>query len=226
MGGARRNPGCLLLMGCVLLLLGCNVGQRHDQAVAVLIDVSGTYAERKDETIALIKRQILPAMIPGDTLFVVRIDSESYDESNLEALITLDARPSQANAQKMALAQQLDAFAGRNERAKHTDIPGALMLASEYLAEIGADSSAILVFSDMQTDLPPGATRELRQDELRGTRVAAVNVKRLPGDTHDPRVYRSRLARWEHEVREAGALEWRAILDPTRVSPFLAESRG
>lgn len=214
----------LALWAC--FTLACDGGQRYDQAVAVLVDVSGTYEDKKDETIALIKRQVLPGMVPGDTIFVIRIDSESYDESNLEALLTLDARPSQANAQKLALAQKLDAFAKRRERARHTDIPGALMLASEYLHEIGAGSSAILVFSDMQTDLPAGAKRVLRNDELVGARVAAVNVKRLPGDTYDPEVYRTRLARWEQTVRDAGALEWRAILDPTRVTPFLSESRG
>jgi hypothetical protein len=208
------------------LCLACAPGERYDQAVAILIDVSGTYADQKVETIDLIKKQILPGMVPGDTVFVIRIDSESYDESNLEALMTLDARPSQANAQKLALAQKLDRFASRRDNARHTDIPGALMLASEYLEEIGAGSSAILVFSDMQTDLPKGSRRVLRENELDGARVAAVNVKRLPGDTYDPEVYRSRLSAWEQQILEAGAAEWRAILDPKRLTPFLVESRG
>ena len=211
------------LLGCCL---ACSPGARYDQAVAILIDVSGTYADKKDETVTLIKRQILPGMVPGDTVFVIRIDSESYDEDNLEALMTLDARPSQANAQKLALAQQLDRFAKRRDNARHTDIPGALMLASEYLEEIGAGSSAILVFSDMQTDLPKGARRALRENELRGARVAAVNVKRLPGDTYDPALYRSRLSAWEDEVLQARATEWRAILDPKRLTPFLIDARG
>ncbi len=208
------------------LCLACAPGERYDQAVAILIDVSGTYADKKGETIDLIKKQILPGMVPGDTVFIIRIDSESYDESNLEALMTLDARPSKANAQKLALAQKLDRFALRPDKAQHTDIPGALMLASEYLEEISAGSSAILVFSDMQTDLPRGARRVLRENELEGARVAAVNVKRLPGDTFDPEVYRSRLLDWERQVLEAGALEWRAILDPQRLTPFLSEGRG
>ena len=150
----------------------------------------------------------------------------NYDENDLVALMKLDHRPSQANAQKLALAQQLDRFAKKQENASHTDIPGAIMLASEYLREIGAGSSSILVFSDMQTDLPPGAKRTLEAGELEGTHVAAVNVKRLPADTQDPLVYRSRLARWEREVKHAGASGWRAILDPTRLTPYLAEIRG
>jgi len=216
-----------ILAPLFLMLIGCSEqNARYDQAVAILIDVSGTYADRKDHTIELIKRQILPDMVPGDTVFVVRIDSESYDETDLVALMTLDARPSQANAQKLALALQLDAFARKRESASHTDIPGAIMLASEYLREIGAGSSAILVFSDMQTDLPPGTRRELEIGELAGTHVAAVNVKRLPADTSDPELYRSRLSRWESEMKRAGASEWRAILDPARLSPYLSEIRG
>ena len=140
--------------------------------------------------------------------------------------MTLDQRPSLANAQKLSLAQTLDGFAARHENARHTDIPGALMLASEYVREIGAGSSALLIFSDMQTDLPPGAKRVLRKDELTGTRVAAVNVKRLARDTYDPEVYRKRLLGWERRIKDAGALEWRAILDPTRLTPFLENIRG
>ena len=220
---------CIRALGVAVaafVATACHQHSRYDQAVAILIDVSGTYSDRKDDTVELIKRQLLPDMVPGDTVFVIRIDSESYDEKNLVALMKLDARPSQANAQKLALAQTLDEFARKPENARHTDIPGAIMLASEYLREIGAGSSSILVFSDMQTDLPPGAKRKLEQGELEGTHIAAVNVKRLPSDTTDPGVYRARLARWERELKEAGATEWRAILDPAQLSPFLSGIRG
>ena len=130
-----------LLGGLLLVALGCSTADRYDQAVGILIDVSGTYADRKSDTVDLIKRQVLPDMVPGDTVFVIQIDSSSYDEKDLVALMTLDMRPSQANAQKLALAQTLDRFASRGESARYTDIPGALMLASEDLREIGASSS-------------------------------------------------------------------------------------
>lgn len=213
--------GALLLTAC-----GCSGSARYDQAIGILIDVSGTYADRKADTIDLIKRQVLPDMVPGDTVFVIRIDSQSYDESNLVGLMRLDHRPSQANAQKLALAQMLDEFAKKREHSRYTDIPGAIMLASEYLREIDAGSSTILVFSDMQTDLPPGARRALAAGELEGMHIAAVSVKRLPADTFDPGVYRSRLAGWEREVKRAGARGWRAIVDPTRLTPYLSEIRS
>jgi len=217
---------CTALGVLLLAAWGCGGAPQYDQAIGILIDVSGTYADRKADTIALIKRRVLPDMVPGDTVFVIRIDSQSYDESNLVGLMRLDHRPSQANAQKLALAQMLDEFAEKRERAQYTDIPGAIMLASEYLREIDAGSSTILVFSDMQTDLPPGTTRTLAAGELEGTHVAAVSVKRLAADTVDPQAYRTRLASWERMVKRAGARGWRAILDPTRITPYLSEIRS
>jgi hypothetical protein len=130
----------LAVLGLAALALGCADGRRYDQAIGVLIDVSGTYADEKARTVDVIKRDILPQMVPGDTLLIVRIDSESYDKENVEALLTLDRRPSHANAQKLAVARRLDAFAADDAGSEHTDIPGAIMLASEYLNEVDAGS--------------------------------------------------------------------------------------
>jgi hypothetical protein len=164
-------------------------------------------------------------MVPGDTLLIVRIDSESYDQENLEALLTLDQRPSHANAQKLAMAQKLDAFAAEPMNASHTDIPGAIMLASEYLNEIGGGSQVMLIFSDMQEDLPPGSKRILADDELRGTHVVAMNVKRLRPDTADPAAFRGRMGTWEERVTAAGAVEWRTFMDATKLPAYLAAIR-
>ena len=141
----HRTFVCLFAL---LTLVGCSDGRRYDQAIGVLIDVSGTYADEKAGTVNLIKRDILPNMVPGDTLLVVRIDSESYDKENLEALLTLDRRPSHANAQKLAFAKRLDAFVAGAGSARYSDIPGAMMLAGEYLEEIGSGSRVMLLFSD------------------------------------------------------------------------------
>jgi hypothetical protein len=209
-----------------LLAVGCGDGRRYDQAVAVLIDVSGTYADRKQEAVDVIKRDVLPHLVPGDTLLVVRIDSQSYDRENVEALLTLDRRPSRSNAQKLGVAQQLDAFASDHATSVHTDIPGAMMLAAEYLREVGAGSSVLLVFSDMQEDLPAGSTRELSRSELENTRVVAMNVKRLERDTADPGVFRGRLVGWAQRVRSAGAVEWRTLMDAAKLPDYLAQVRS
>jgi hypothetical protein len=221
-----RALAFLSVMAALLGAAACASQSRYDQAIGVLIDVSGTYADQKAETVQLIKRDILPHMIPGDTLIVIRIDSESYDRTNVEALLTLDSRPSHANAQKLALSQQLDAFVKRPENASHTDIPGAIMLASEYLREISAGSSAIVLFSDMQEDLPKGTKRALAPDELQNTHVVAMNVKRLHRDTQNPEVFRRRLATWEERLTKAGALEWRSFMDAEKLPEFLSKIRA
>jgi len=208
-----------------LLATGCSDERRYDQAIGVLIDVSGTYADERQETIRVLKREVLPQLVPGDTLLVARIDSDSYDRANVEALLTLDRRPSHANAQKLEVAKLLDEFARRPLRSSHTDIPGAIMLASEYLGETGAGSRVLLIFSDMQEDLPTGATRRLDAGELAGTRVVAMNVKRLGHDRADPGVYRARLDGWGERVVAAGAAEWRTFLDPTKLPEYLDAAR-
>ena len=223
--GARVRA--VAVLACALVCAaGCGEPRRYDQALGILVDVSGTYADQKAFVVDLIKREILPTMQPGDTLLLIRIDGESYDRDNVEGLMTLDRRPSRANAQKLDFAHTLDAFAARKESARHTDIPGAIMLASEYLREVGAGSRAIVVFSDLQTDLPRGAKRVWREDELADTRIVAMNVKRLSRDTFDPEVYRGRLGAWESRALEAGAAEWRTLLDPRKLPAYLEAIRG
>ena len=213
------------LLVAPLALAGCSDARRYDQAIGVLIDVSGTYADERQETVRVIKREILPQMVPGDTLLVARIDSESYDRKNVLALLTLDRRPSHANAQKLDVAHRLDEFAAQPTRSAHTDIPGAIMLASEYLDETGAGSRVLLIFSDMQEDLPGGSRRQLDADELAGTRVVAMNVKRLGRDQADPSEFRGRLEGWGERVAAAGAAEWRTFQDASKLPDYLEAAR-
>ena len=215
----------LALLCTALILVACSDGSDYQQAVAVLIDISGTYADQKPEVARIVKRELLPNLVPGDTIAILRIDSASYEKQNLEALVTLDRRPSRANAQKLALAKQLDAFAAREERSDYTDIPGAMMLAAEYLHETGAKSRAILLFSDMQADLPPGAKRTFSEHEFDGVRVIAMNVKKLERDNANPDELRDRLALWEQDVTRAGAGGWQTFLDAAKLAPYLASIR-
>ncbi len=224
-GHSQRRLPLVALLLAALLALSCTDSRRWDQAVCVLIDISGTYADQKGEVVRIIKRDVLPAMVPGDTLVVIRIDSESYQKENVEALMTLDARPSRANAQKLAIAQKLDAFAAGELRSEYTDIPGAMMLGTEYLKEIAAGSRVMLVFSDLAEELPRGATRKLSQSEFEGIEVVAINVKRLQSDSADPEFFRARLAGWEQRVTGAGALGWQTVMDAGRIGATLAAIR-
>ena len=121
------------LLAAAALAASCSSGSKYSQAIVALVDVSGTYADQRPEVVEVIRKGLLPRLTPGDTLVVIRIDNESYGKQNVEANMTLDVRPSRANAQKLALASTLDAFAHKRMRSGHTDIRGAMMLGAEYL---------------------------------------------------------------------------------------------
>lgn len=205
-----------------LCLAGCTDPRAYNRSVAVLVDVSGTYVDQKPEVVSLVKRGILPSLNPGDSLVVVRIDAKSYERDNIEASVHLDVRPSKANAQKLDFGKKLDTFVKRVDRTSHTDIRGAMMLASEYLRETGAGQRTMILFSDLVEDLPKGSTRTLSPTEFEGVQVLAMNVKRLDRDNANPTMYRDRLARWEKTVTASGASEWQVLLDPERMLEVLA----
>jgi len=220
----RALPNLCALL-CALAISGCGDGRNHQQAIAVLVDTSGTYASQAPDVARILKREVLPNLIPGDTLIVIRIDSESFDKENVEAIQTLDWRPSRANSQKLALAQALDDFSSSQQGSKFTDIRGAMMLASSYLRETLAERRILLVFSDMREDLPAGAVRSFGEDEFEGVDIVAMNVTPLRADTRDPNGFRERLGSWEESVRAARAASWQTFMDPAKLGEFMLASR-
>ena len=212
-----RKVGLLALP----LLLSCSSGKNYSQAIAALVDVSGTYADQKPEVVNIIKRGILPKLQPGDSIFVIRIDSESYKKGNVEGGMTLDVRPSKANAQKLAFADELEKFAQRREHAKYTDIRGAMMLGAEYLKETGAGQRTMVLFTDLEEELPKGVRRALAADEFAGMRILAMNVKKLNADNANPTAYRTRLAAWQQQVKSHGAKEFAVVLEPEKLDELL-----
>ena len=222
----KRLIGIVVFLGLLLVGTGCDDGKRYHQSLCILVDVSGTYADQRKEVVRIVKSQVLPIMEPGDTLMVVRIDSQSYEQDNIEMMVTLDSRPSRANAQKLGIAQGLDKMAARSVSAKHTDIPGAMMLAGEYLREVESGSRVMLIFSDMETDLPPGTERNLGSKEFENTHIVAMNVKRLKADAADPSGYRERIGSWEKRVMASGAADWRTLMNSDKLGEYLTQVRN
>jgi hypothetical protein len=218
------------MMGLVLATLvtstGCLDMQSTETAICVLIDISGTYADQKDDVVKILKREVIPSLVPGDTLITILIDSESYEKDNVAILTTLDARPSRANAQKLAISQQLDAFAAGSAQSRYTDIPGAMMLGAEYLQESDSSTRVMLVFSDLREELPEGTRREMRPNEFEGIHMVAMNVKRLGPDSSDPEVYRQRLESWEQRVQGAGGAGWQTVMDANKLPDILEALRS
>ncbi len=203
-----------------LLLAGaCTDARTYARATCVLVDVSGTYADQRDEVVRVIRSGLLPEVRPGDSFTVIRIGDRSYDSRAVEAAVTFDTQPSRANAEKLALAGKLDRFAQARARpSRFTDISGALLLAADYLRETHAGRKGIVIFSDMKEELPPGTHRALPSGELQGIDVVAMNVKRLDADNRDPSGYRARLREWGVRLTRAGAASWKVVLEPEELA--------
>ena len=71
----------------------CTGSADYQTAMCALVDVSGTYRAEMPEVASIIRSGVLPELAPGDSLFLIGIDSDSYDEENLWAELTLDRRP-------------------------------------------------------------------------------------------------------------------------------------
>jgi hypothetical protein len=215
----------LLLLCSSLLaaaLSGCGDSRSHANAVYVLIDTSGTYAQEAAKA-RVIVNYLLGTLQPGDSLAVARVESRSFSEKDIIAKATFDTRPSQANAQKRAFRDATDGFLNKVKGSRHTDITGGLMQGAEYLNETRAGTKTIIVFSDMQEELDKVTVRDIPIN-LKNIRVIAVNVVKLKTDNIDPRRYFGRLEAWQKRVEGAGASEWRVINDLERLETIFSKS--
>ena len=214
----------ILLAAALLaaMLSGCGDPRSHAQAVYVLIDTSGTYAQESAKA-QLLVNYLLGTLQPGDSLAVARVESRSFSEKDIVAKATFDRRPSQANAQKRAFREATDGFLKNLKQSRYTDITGGLMQGAEFLNETGAGTKTIVVFSDMQEELDKVTVREIPYN-LKRIRVIAVNVVKLKTDNIDPRRYFGRLEAWEKRVVGAGAAEWRVINDLERLDAIFSRS--
>ncbi|HUQ75035.1 MAG TPA: VWA domain-containing protein [Burkholderiales bacterium] len=192
-------------------LAGCGDPKSHAHAVYMLVDTSGTYALEIDKAQAIVNF-LLGTLQSGDSLAVARVRSRSFSEKDIIAKATFDSRPSQANAQKRAFKDSVEAFTRSARGSAYTDITGGLIQGALFLNETGAARKTILVFSDMQEELDKATVRDFPID-LKNIRVVAVNVVKLKTDNVDPRRYLTRLEDWQKRVEHAGATEWRVIND-------------
>ncbi len=202
-----------------MALAACADQRSHAQAVYMLVDTSGTYAEEVDKAQSIVN-YLLGTLQSGDSLAVARVRSRSFSEKDIVAKATFDGRPSQANAQKRVFRDQVAAFTKAARGSAYTDITGGLIQGAMFLNETGAGKKTILVFSDMQEELDKATIRNFPID-LRNIRVVAVNVVKLKADNVDPRRYLGRLEEWHKRVDEAGASEWHVINDIEHLDTLL-----
>jgi hypothetical protein len=211
----------LLASLLALSVLSCTDQRSHAQAVYMLVDTSGTYAQEVGKA-QIIINYLLGTLQPGDSLAVARVKSRSFSEKDIIAKVTFDNRPSQANVQKRAFRDKIDQFVKSVGGSAYTDITGGLIQGAEFLNETGAGTKTILIFSDMQEELDKVTIRDF-PIKLTNIRVVALNVVKLKTDNVDPRRYLGRLDAWQKRVEGAGASEWRVINDIERLDSMLAK---
>jgi len=190
---------------------GCSDSRSHANAVYMLVDTSGTYA-REASKAQIIIHYLLGTLQSGDSLAVARVQSRSFSEKDIIAKATFDTRPSQANAQKRAFRDKIEATFRTVPGSAYTDITGGLIQGAEFLNEGAAGTKTIIIFSDMQEELDKVTVRNF-PISLKNIRIIAVNVVKLSTDNVDPRRYLGRLDEWRVRVQKAGAAEWQVVND-------------
>ena len=203
-----------ILMAAAALTSGCDATP-SGRGVFLLLDTSGTYAGEIGQARTVIN-YLLGTLNPGDSFGVARIDGGSFSEKDILMRITFDERPSVANDQKRQFMETVGTFADTVRSASHTDITGGVLQAVEWLNEVGPGRKTVLIFSDMEEDLPEGYIRDFPID-LSDVQVIALNVTKLQPDNVDPRQYTGRLEDWRQRV-ESGGGEWAVINDMERLA--------
>jgi hypothetical protein len=213
------------LLAMAILLSSCSDNKQYETAICALTDISGTYAKEKKNMVKIIKAGIVPKMVPGDTLFLIAIDSNSYDDKNIKGKLTLDYRPSQANTQRLNFAKLLDDFAEAKTQSKYTDISGAMMLCGGQLKATQAGTQLMFVFSDMKEELKPGIRRSFDKDEFENIDLAAMNVIKLNTDSANPQIFRKRMKKWKTRVLKHSAKSWNSSISPSDISEYIDSHR-
>jgi hypothetical protein len=214
----RRSLATAAACVAALCAASCGPAAPHNTGVYLLLDTSGTYREELDKAKQIINFTL--ARLDGlDTFAVARIDTGSFSEQDIMAKVTLDDRPSAANAQKREFAQQINKFLDETPSSPYTDITGGLLQAVEFLNEKHPGRKTIFIFSDLKEDLQAGYVRNI-EIPVDGFEVVALNVTKLRSDNVDPREYMARLETWKERIESEGGT-WRVINDLDRLEALL-----
>lgn len=201
-----------------LFVAGCSDAGPRNIGVYLLLDTSGTYTEQLDKAEQIIN-YTLTRLNGLDSFAVARIDTGSFSEKDIIAKVTLDDRPSAANAQKRLFSETVHTFLNSVRPASHTDITGGLLQAVQFLNEKEPGRKIIFIFSDLKEDLMEGYVRDFPVP-MENFEVVALNVTKLSSDNIDPREYLDRLDMWQARVETEGG-SWRVINDLDRLERLL-----
>jgi hypothetical protein len=218
----RRGFLGMGLAAAALPLVACE--DEKDRAVAVyaLLDVSGSYFRELDKAMRAL-RVMMGFVKAHDSFTVAEIAGCSFTDEAVLLRFTAPDRPSERQRLVAASAARLADYAAKAKATSYTDIRGALTQAVQQLSAKAAAQRTIVIFSDMEEELPPNCRREAPLPTgLRGCRVIAANVTRLPEDNRDPARYARRIEGWRRLVEAAGA-SWQVVSDPADLVAVLKD---
>ena len=202
-------------------LLGSALGACEERsatasAVYALLDVSGSYFRELDKALRAL-RVMMGFMRAHDSFAVAEIGACSFTGEAVILRFTAPDRPSERQRLVAAYAQKLTDYGAKAKATNFTDIRGALAQAVQQLAARPAAQRTIVLFTDLEEDLPPTCRRDTPLPAaLKGMTVLATNVTRLPEDNREPARYARRLDGWRKLVEAAGA-RWQVVPDPADV---------
>ena len=226
-GFGRRsfNTGLLATAaaGPTLVLAACEERSATASAVYGLLDVSKSYFREVDKALRTL-RVTMGFMRAHDSFAVAEIGACSFTDDALLLSFTAPDRPTERQRLVAAYGQKLADHGRSVKPANFTDIRGALLQAAQTLAARQAATRTIVLFSDLEEELPPNCRRDVALPAtLRGMDVIATNVTRLPEDNRDPARYARRLDGWRQLVEAAGA-RWKVAPDVAEVTSLFRES--
>lgn len=224
-GRRISNAGLLATAttGSALALGACEERSATASAVYGLLDVSRSYFREVDKALRTL-RVTMGFMRAHDSFAVAEIGACSFTDDAVLLSFTAPDRPTERQRLVAAYGQKLADHGSRVKPAGNTDIRGALLQAAQHLASRQAATRTIVLFSDLEEDLPANCRRNpALPTTLRGMEVIATNVSRLPEDNREPARYARRLDAWRQLVEAAGA-RWKVAPDATEVTALFRDS--
>ncbi|HKH68707.1 MAG TPA: vWA domain-containing protein, partial [Reyranella sp.] len=160
----RRAVTAGLLGASVGTALGaCEERSATASAVYALLDVSGSYFRELDKAVRAL-RVMMGFMHAYDSFAVAEIGACSFTDEAVILRFTAPDRPSERQRLVAANAQRLAGYAAKAKATSFTDIRGALTQAAQQMAARPAATRAIVLFSDLDEDLPAGCRVALLKD--------------------------------------------------------------
>jgi hypothetical protein len=194
----------------------CEERSATASSVYALLDVSGSYFRELDKVVRAL-RVMMGFMRAHDSFALAEIGACSFTDEAVILRFTAPDRPSERQRLIVAHARKLSDYGAKAKATNFTDIRGALTQAVQQIAARPAAQRAIVLFTDLEEDLPPNCRRDMPLPAaLQGMTVIATNVIRLPEDNRDPARYGRRIEGWRKLVEAAGA-RWQVVPDPADI---------